>query len=291
MQQVAVWHDSLSLFRHALAVTSDNQVAENDYADALLSAGANQEAVVHARRSIGVQADFPDAWNNLGLGLMRVGDGSGARICFRRILHEYHHYWRAWYNLALVETRFGDRKLAITYFQNAGSLVPANGPVFRDWAVLMVQLNDPRAEMVLAQAERLMPGDGLVRLTAGNWQFGKQHWEAAATAYAEAAALLPQRDDAWSNLGAAEIQLGRLVAAREHLERARVLNPRNAYTWNSLAVCASQQGQRQAAIGYLQQALALDPSLTTARANLERLQREAAAAGNGTAGTKATEQP
>ena len=47
--QIAYWHDSISLFTHALQLTHNNGVAENDLGSALLEKGQIQLAEPHFR--------------------------------------------------------------------------------------------------------------------------------------------------------------------------------------------------------------------------------------------------
>ncbi len=50
-QQQAVWHDSVSLFEHAVAITHGNAVAEDLLASALVSTGRLEDAAIHASRA------------------------------------------------------------------------------------------------------------------------------------------------------------------------------------------------------------------------------------------------
>jgi tetratricopeptide (TPR) repeat protein len=64
-RQLAHWHDSESLFRHALAVTERNHVAHTQLAHALIVKGDRDEAVPHLRSALSFDRDNIDALNNL----------------------------------------------------------------------------------------------------------------------------------------------------------------------------------------------------------------------------------
>ena len=55
-EQTKTWYDSISVFRHALAVTSDNYIAEANLGSALFDAGRKAEGLAHYNEAIRLQA-------------------------------------------------------------------------------------------------------------------------------------------------------------------------------------------------------------------------------------------
>jgi len=55
-EQTRAWYDSISVFRHALAVTSDNYIAEANLGSALFDAGSKAEGLAHYQEAIRLQA-------------------------------------------------------------------------------------------------------------------------------------------------------------------------------------------------------------------------------------------
>lgn len=55
-QQTSTWYDSISVFRHALAVTSDNYMAEANLGSALFNAGRKEEGLAHYYEAIRLHA-------------------------------------------------------------------------------------------------------------------------------------------------------------------------------------------------------------------------------------------
>jgi tetratricopeptide (TPR) repeat protein len=55
-EQTKTWHDSISVFRHALAVTSDNYIAEANLGSALFDAGRKAEGLAHYNEAIRLHA-------------------------------------------------------------------------------------------------------------------------------------------------------------------------------------------------------------------------------------------
>jgi tetratricopeptide (TPR) repeat protein len=71
--QVGVWKDSETLFRHALACTSDNWVAHNNLGLALLEAGKVDEAIPELESALRIRPAYVDAHVNLGRALLQKG--------------------------------------------------------------------------------------------------------------------------------------------------------------------------------------------------------------------------
>ena len=84
--QATQWHDSVSLFRHTLEVTSRNYVARNNLAEALVSKGQFAEAASHFRAAVKLRPNNPVPLVNLGNVLSRMGDTNGAIFCYRGAL-------------------------------------------------------------------------------------------------------------------------------------------------------------------------------------------------------------
>jgi tetratricopeptide (TPR) repeat protein len=74
--QVTHWRDTESLWRHAIAVTRDNDTAHANLADLLLRKQRVDEAISHSQEALRIRADNADAHNNLALALLMTGNQS-----------------------------------------------------------------------------------------------------------------------------------------------------------------------------------------------------------------------
>jgi Flp pilus assembly protein TadD len=72
-RQVRVWHDSVALFSHAVAVTRDNYVAHNNLGTTLLEHGRAAEAIPHFEEVVRTFGWSPRGHQNLGRALVAVG--------------------------------------------------------------------------------------------------------------------------------------------------------------------------------------------------------------------------
>ena len=77
--QLRYWHDSESLFAHALAVTADNPNARIDYGVALEQQGRYPEALTQYREAVRISPDNVQAQYNIGNLLDKMGRPEDAR--------------------------------------------------------------------------------------------------------------------------------------------------------------------------------------------------------------------
>jgi tetratricopeptide (TPR) repeat protein len=68
--QIALWRDSITLFRHAIDVTTDNYVAENCLGKAYEKIGDNAHAMVLYQLSVETEPRFPYSQFNLAMALL-----------------------------------------------------------------------------------------------------------------------------------------------------------------------------------------------------------------------------
>jgi Flp pilus assembly protein TadD len=84
--QLSYWHDDLTLWGHALAVTRDNFVAENNFASALIRQGRNDEAIVHFRTASALEPQDATSQLNLGIYAQEHGDFQQAAARYAYVL-------------------------------------------------------------------------------------------------------------------------------------------------------------------------------------------------------------
>jgi spermidine synthase len=85
-RQLRFWQNSETLFRHALAVTSDNMVVEYDLAEALVRLGRTDEAQRHLQRAIVLNPGYVQALARLADLHSRSGNTSQAISEYRQAL-------------------------------------------------------------------------------------------------------------------------------------------------------------------------------------------------------------
>jgi len=172
--QLGFWQNSGTLFRHALAVTEDNYVAENDLGTWLSAGGQIAEAMDCFRQSLKIKPGNSSALFNLGNASARLGDWDNAIADYRGALEITPDQANILDNLGIALASKQEFAEAITNFEAALKLNPDSAGAHNNLGtVLFVQRRFDEAEHHYREALRLTPdnpqiyanlGDTLVRL-------------------------------------------------------------------------------------------------------------------------------
>jgi tetratricopeptide (TPR) repeat protein len=132
--QTSYWRDSETLWRHALAVTSNNDVAQDNLGIALFGRGQMKEAVAHWRKSLELHPDNANIINNLGMARAEEGRISEAIALWEKALALQRDNVSARSNLAWVlatsaEPAIRDGAKAVQLAEQALQLSGGENPV------------------------------------------------------------------------------------------------------------------------------------------------------------------
>jgi len=139
--QVSRWRDSITLYEHTIAVTSDNVFAHYNLGIALASQGRANEAINHYRQAIKIRPDYFEAYNNLGNLLSEQGKRDEAISNYRRVLEIKPDDAAAHYNLGVLlaqQGKFGD---AIDNFNQALKAKPDYAEAYNNLGNTLLALN------------------------------------------------------------------------------------------------------------------------------------------------------
>lgn len=84
--QTSYWRDSETLFKHALAITTNNDVAENNLGIVFLGQGKLDEAVSLLQSAVALRPDNSPAHENLAKALLQKGNVADALIHYQKLL-------------------------------------------------------------------------------------------------------------------------------------------------------------------------------------------------------------
>jgi tetratricopeptide (TPR) repeat protein len=107
--QVAVWHDSVTVFTRAVEVTRDNAGAEHHLAAALEGRGRYDEALPHHAEAVRIEPGYYIGHCSYALALERRGEYAPAAEHFRAALALFPDYPEAKTHLEAVSRRFDRR--------------------------------------------------------------------------------------------------------------------------------------------------------------------------------------
>ena len=156
VRQIGYWHDSVTLFEHAVAV-EDSDYMRGNLGTVLLTAGRTEEAARHLREAVRLGPSRWEHHNNLANALLRLGDVEGAYSAEQTALRLAPDKLAVAETMGAVLLRRTDWQGALTQFDRAVEL----GGDSRGIAVL---LNDTGAS--LANRGRAQEAKELLRKAA-----------------------------------------------------------------------------------------------------------------------------
>lgn len=122
--QLTYWRDSISLFRHALEVTTDNYVAANCLGKAYEKNGDGAHALVLYRSAVELEPRFPQSQFNYAMMLLEFRDEPGALQHLQAAAALEPRNVEVQFNLGVFFTQHGSWTNAVNCFSNAVAVRP-----------------------------------------------------------------------------------------------------------------------------------------------------------------------
>ena len=193
--QSQVWHDSETLWTHALAIDPGSAIAHTAYAALLYKQGRVDDAMAHSERAATIAPEYAEARNNLGMGLSKRGQLDAAIEQYRAALTFKPGYDEAHNNWGVATVQQGDLPGAIEHYKLALATNSDNADAQVNWGNVLVRLNQ-NAEAI--------------------------------SHYKEALRIRIDHSDAHLNWGVALARDNRLSEAVAHFRQALALDPNSA---------------------------------------------------------------
>ncbi len=304
--QLRHWHDSETLFRHALAVSSHNAVAHNNLGVHLSKTERKDEAAGHFRQAIRVEPRHAGARTNLADLLAGQGEYEEARKLLTEALRIKPNLVEAHFNLGRVLAAQGQVTESGPHFQEVLRRRPDHPEVHYELGrTLAARGQTAGAVIALKEAVRRQAGHAGSRLHLGLALVAQNNLSAATKEFQEALRLDSSLLDARYHLGVtlkkqgigeaalghfeailksdphhagAHFELGNHLAAggqissaKKHFLEAVRADSAHVGAVNNLGNIMVAQGNYHEAIGYYEQALQLNPDYFSSRHNLARL--------------------
>jgi tetratricopeptide (TPR) repeat protein len=183
--QLAYWHDSASLFRHAAEVTTDNSIAYDHLGKALMDQGDLEESAKWFGQALALTPDDAEAHYKVATVRLLQGRLDEAIAEFSAALRRHPDYAEAHRNIGVALMRQGKLREGITHFSEVLRINPSPDAHF-NLGVAHLQLNEPKeAAGCFVESLRLEPN-------------------APKTQYHLALALAAQKDRSQEAIAAAE---------------------------------------------------------------------------------------
>jgi tetratricopeptide (TPR) repeat protein len=222
--QTGYWKDSISLWTHTLACTSENSFAENNLGSALNNQGKWDEATPHFERALQIEPDYPEAQENLGVALVNQGELEEAIQHFDRALQLNPYSAAAHYDLGDALATQGKLADAIQQFERALQCRPDFAAAHYDLGLALA--NQGKWDEAIQHFDQALHLK--LDLTDAKYILGvalatQKKWDEAIELYKEALQGKPDFAEAHNNLGIALASQGKSAEAIQHFQQALML--------------------------------------------------------------------
>ena len=240
-RQLEFWHDSVTLFQHAVDVTERNDLAQHQLGNALLEVpGRLPDAISHLQESVSLNPDSPQSRTDLGNALSKLP---------------------------------GRMPDAIAQYRAAIRIDPDDPETHNDLGMVLSSIPGRNGDAIAEYqtALRLRPDYEAARNNLGAaMAHDPAHAQDAIAQYEAALRANPKSADTEYNLGLALAKVpGRLPDAIAHFEAALRIDPNNAEAHNNLGFALTNYPARMPeAIRHFETAVQLKPDYADAHYNL-----------------------
>jgi len=162
--QASYWRDSETLFTHALAVTSNNDVAENNLGIVFLQKGNLDEAISLLQAAVDLRPENSPAHENLAKALLQKGQVTDALVHYRRLLELQPDNIEVHNIVGTVLIQQGQAREAVEEWQKVLAIQPDNGNAMSNLAWVFATSPDEslrdgaKAVQLAEQAMRISGG-------------------------------------------------------------------------------------------------------------------------------------
>lgn len=239
--QARYWQNSITLFQHALAVTRENYLAENNLGLALLDAHRPDEAAEHFRNALRIKPGYAKGYNNLGVTLAQQGNEKEAISCYLTALQLNKDSGGVRRNLGDLYFRMGRIDEALHQYAYALHSMPQSPDLHNSMGIALMK---------------------------------KERLAEAAQEFRKVLRLSPQHAEANNNLAMILTHRGSFSEAISYYARAIEVKPDYAEAHNNMAVALASLGRNREALAHIREALTLKPDYAEARRNLRVMERQ-----------------
>jgi tetratricopeptide (TPR) repeat protein len=268
-RQLPSWHDSFSLFNHALAVNPNNVVAHCNLGQALADAGKPGEAQAEYTRALEIDPTYVSALVNMSSYYNLHGKYDQAVYCLGPALKIRPDYDQAHYNLAVAYTGLGKTAQAIAEYRATLQSNPRHDKALVNLGATLAQQGDLTNAISLYQrALEIAPDNPYAHNALGSAFESQGKLQDATQEYTAAIALQAGFAEAHENLARLLASQGHFDDAGPHFDDAVKLRPNDIRLHLDFADAALTAGYLDTAAEEYSSAIKLQPDSLPARFNL-----------------------
>ena len=226
-RQTRIWHDTASLWGHALRLDPDHHLAYNNRGTYYESIGLPNLAMQDYENAIRAKPDYAASYSNRGTLKDGLGDIDGSLADYNRaIALNPKSAARIYNNRANIYQQTGQADLALADYATAEKLNPDFWELYANRGILRLNRGEfAAAAEDYANVIRLKPEDVTPHINRGFANLRLGRWEPALRDLNAAIALDPRVPVVYLNRGIVYRQLGNTATAKADFKRALSLAP------------------------------------------------------------------
>lgn len=202
--QLGYWHDSISLYRHTIEVTSNNRLAHYNLGVALAAHNEPDAAIREYRETLRITPSDADAHSALGVMLINRGELAAAIRELQEAIRFRPDFMSAHNNLGIALSKNGHPQAAIREFREALRLKPDFAEAHNNLGVAMSNNDEPdQAIREIREAIRINPDFAEAHNSLGGMLASRGELDGAIREFRETLRLAPDHVKAFENLGLA----------------------------------------------------------------------------------------
>jgi len=238
--QVRHWQNSLSLFKHALNVTSNNWKAHHGYGLALYNKNKVEEAIFHYKETIKINPYYARVYNSLGSAVFKKGN---------------------------IEE-------SIFHYKKALSLNPNSASIYNNLGTVLIKKgNINKAYNCFLKALEINPEKEQIHHNLANAFYVHRKYKKAIFHYKQAIKINPQYTTAHYNLGILFAKQKNIKKAAHHFLKTIKLKPDYYNAYNELGIIYAKQKKYETAKTFFLKAIQLEPDDNVSANNLKILKQ------------------
>ena len=242
--QVGYWRNSMTLYDHALEVTSNNDVIHINRGVAYAKLGNRSQAISDYDKAIEIDPGNAEAYYNRGIEYDELGNHLQAIEDYNSAININPSYAEAYYNRGVTFGKLGNHRQAIEDFDRAIEAGSERTEPYYNRGFAYGELGDFRKAIENYNKAIEINSENAEAYNSRGVAYGKlgDHRQAISD-YERAIEINPEFARAFNNRGFAYGSLGNHKQAIEDYNRAIEINPVNAKAYYNRAVAYGELGR------------------------------------------------
>jgi Flp pilus assembly protein TadD len=224
--QVNHWQNDITLFKHSLAVTSDNFVLHNNLGIVLARQGKTEEAIAHHTEALRISPYNANIHCNLGVAFAEQGKIQEAIAHYAEALRIEPDYVEAHNNLGVALAGQGKIDEAMAHYAEALRIDPHHSIAHYNLGVALGEQGKTEEAIAhFTEAIRIKPDYTLAHGNLGIALARQGQIQEAITCFTKALQINPDYAEGHLNLGFAYLMIGDKDAALKEYKILKTINP------------------------------------------------------------------